>query len=126
MKKRSKSVKSAKSPKKQPFKKRDSSVALGVIVALTVFNLVYSYAIGIPLTRIVVESYVESVYSLGDAQERAYMAMGAAIVAGFSGPARSNLASVGAVSEPLADAAASVPAPEPLLLIAPNQISIAK
>src|SRR3989344_2303407 len=116
MKKRSRSVKSAKSPKKQPFKKRDSSVALGVIVALTVFNLAFSYAIGIPLTRIVVESYVESVYALGDAQERAYVAMGAAIVAGFSGPARSNLAA----------AATSVPAPEPLLLIAPNQISIAK
>ena len=121
MKKRAKSVKSAKVVKKQPFDKRESSAALGLIVALTVFNLVYSYAVGLPLPRAVVASYVEAVHEIGDMQVQGYQAIGAAIVAvaGYA-PESSQTASVGST------AAGEEGQTETNLIIAPNQISIAK
>lgn len=116
-----KGSKSSKRVKKAPFAKRPSSGAMGLIVALTVFNLVYSYAVGLPLPRAVVSSYVESVYELGDKQVEAYNVMGAAVVAVASLPARFSVASPSVANEALSPAP-----PKPLLLIAPNQISIAK
>lgn len=119
--------------KKQPFEKHASSGAMGLIVALTVFNLVYSYAVGLPLPRAVVASYVESVYELGDAQERAYNTMGAAIVTTINTVGRSvafPIEEEGEVSTRQQAAAALAEADEgpsePLLLIATNQISVAK
>jgi len=122
-----KSSKGSKSVKKQPFAKRESSMALGLIVGLTVFNLLYSYAVGLPLPRAVVSSYVESVHALGDAQVRGYEAMGAVVVAAVTHigdiPAGFNTASPSVAAEVVSQ---QVSAPEPLLLVAPNQISIAK
>ena len=125
--------KSSKGSKSQPFKKHESS-AVGLIVALTVFNLVYSYAIGMPLPRAVVSSYVESVDALGDAQVRGYEAMGVAVVAVITTigniPAGFNTAApvvaVDGESGELEEEYALLEEPEPLLSIAPNQISIAK
>ena len=111
--------------KKHPFRKRQSSAPLGLIVGLTVFNLVYSYAVGLPLPRAIVASYVESVYALGDAQVKSYEVMGAAVAATVYLPAETYLASpMRFLGPPVEDA--TPPAPEPLLLVAPNQISIAK
>lgn len=125
--------KSSTSVKKQPFEKRESS-AIGLIVALTVFNLVYSYVIGMPLPRAVVSTYVESINDLGDAQVRGYEAIGAAVVATVttvgSIPAGFNTASPVIATEfeleELDEEFVLLEEPVPLLTIAPNQISMAK
>ena len=116
--------KSSKRAKKQPFAKRSSAVAPVVIALLFAFNFAYSYAIGIPVARVVVDSYVESVYALGDIQVETYHAVGATLVAVASLPQHMHAASVTeSVSVVMEKEEA---APEPLLHIAPNQISIAK
>ncbi len=122
----SKSVKK-RSIKKQPFAKRKSSLAPVAIALLFAFNFVYSYAIGIPVVRVVVDSYVESVYALGDAQVRGYEAVGGALAAAVFIPVQQNLAALStSVDTEVALTPAPAPEPEPLLKIAPNQISIAK
>ncbi|MDP4020723.1 MAG: hypothetical protein Q8P58_01615 [Candidatus Adlerbacteria bacterium] len=118
-----------KSSHNQPFAKRSSSAALTLIIGLTVFNFAYSYAVGLPLPRAVVASYVESVYALGDAQVRGYEAVGVAVVAVASMPAEMHLGTpLGFGFKPQEVEAISLEplTPEPLLNTAPNQISIAK
>ena len=119
-----KSSKSAKRVIKKPFDRRESRAAFGLIVALTVFNLVYSYAVGLPLPRAVVASYVEAVHELGDMQVQGYQAIGAAIVAVVGGSPEAQTASV---NEAVSGEEPPQPEePQAYLLIAPNQISIAK
>ncbi len=120
MKKKSTSAKRVRTIRSEPFKKRESSAAFGLIVALTVFNLVYSYAAGLPLPRAVVASYVEAVHEMGDMQVQGYKAIGAAIVAVAGYAPQSQTASVGSA------AAVQETQTETNLIIAPNQISIAK
>ena len=114
----------------QPFAKHQSGAALGLIIGLTVFNFAYSYAVGLPLPRAIVASYVESVYALGDAQTRGYEAIGAAIVAAAHLPGEIQLAApLGFGFKPPTTDVTAPPlptSPEPLLVIEPNQISIAK
>lgn len=120
--------KGSKKVKKQPFAKRESSGAMSLIVALTVFNLVYSYAAGLPLPRQVVASYVESVEALGDAQVASYELMGSAVAAAITtvgnamvpSGASTQVASPVVYSEDYVE-----PEPPPLLLVSPNQISLA-
>lgn len=74
--------KGSKSVKNQPFAKKEPAVSVVplAVALLIAFNFAYGYAIGIPFPRAVVAAYVESVYALGDAQEKAYNTMGAAVV----------------------------------------------
>jgi hypothetical protein len=120
-----------KSAHNQPFAKRQSSAVLGLIIGLTVFNFAYSYAVGLPLPHAVVDSYVESVYALGDAQVKGYEAIGeaavATVVAVAEMPSEMHLGTPLGFGFTEASRPSVEPAPpEPLLLVAPNQISIAK
>jgi len=104
------------SVKKSPFAKRQTVVTPVVVALLFALNFVYAYAIGLPLPRMIVASYVESIEALGDAQVASYELMGSVVVATLQLPAHVSLATPSVVAPTTSST------PEPLLLIAPNQI----